>query len=1017
MGVKGVKGVKGVNKPRQEVLQGELQDAIFAADFGHVVEGRAPDVYQDPATFFRNTHPARNLCEVVGRIFEPLSDRTRPGLALRLSTGFGGGKTHTLIALWHLARNIGDVSLGTELLPAAGRPRAARVAAFDGDKAGTDVCVRHPELITHSLFGEIAYQLGGPEAYHNVEAVDDPEKSPDAALVRSVFPQDEPVLILLDELIKYLPKLSPRGRDVLLAFISLLVSEVQARPQTVLVITDPGEQGAYEITGEESDALRKIWRKLDEELDRKTSHYDPIGAETSRVVTRRLFESIDQTGAQKASAMYHALYERIRTEHPNLVPDDAPQRAKQIPDCYPFHPRLIETARDRLGSIQDFQKSRGVLRLFARIIRDIWSREEDPELINEGDVNWSDGQLQADLLERLGRSPFKAAISADIEGHAAQLDEEHKTDVHRRVASALLLESLLLQPNAAMDAKDVTLAVARPSDAGNEAEEALQRLIGVCWHTYPDSTGTKVQFRYEPNVNAQIDERARQVPRADAEQSARSLAQNYFQGVVFKLRAFPASPDAVPDSPELKLVLSESEQLAQDVCDYESLADPQSPVPRGFRNAILGVAATPDLWQASIDIARRLMAARRIAEEHRGNTQTDRMVREQLEGPNGIIKALERRTRLAVSRAFNRVVFQGRPPVTLPEKYLVSEETVLTGAEGQKMLQEFLRANNFIYEEGDVLDVDLLMNDLVSGATPSVEHTGAVTAKSVHERALRSPRLRLMRTDSPVRRSILKAVDEGRLLVRMPDGSVYDREGLVAVEHGERRRMPGRRISTLSLEETVLLAPSDAPCAEDWTKVEDGEPRTLTLDEAAKKKNVPREEVERARREGLLTTVEQDGKLRVVVDEKFRSWLPGGADGPREVYNWDEAVRLAESYPLASLELSVPEPGAAPALLTLAQPFSARGLSLSVTVEVRLKDGGRVEFVAEGVRPNHPLQLLETARKLWTAGQEEDRYYKAALSLDFGEEGREGADGLLRDAHQNAPDGVDVVARFTAKRT
>src|SRR5262245_29427108 len=95
-------------KPRKEVLKGDLDDAIFAADFADLIAGNAPKVYADPKTFFQNTHPARQLKKVIEVVFGRLADTKEAGATLRLSTGFGGGKTHTLMALWHLARNVGD---------------------------------------------------------------------------------------------------------------------------------------------------------------------------------------------------------------------------------------------------------------------------------------------------------------------------------------------------------------------------------------------------------------------------------------------------------------------------------------------------------------------------------------------------------------------------------------------------------------------------------------------------------------------------------------------------------------------------------------------------------------------------------------------------------------------------------------------------------------------------------------------------------------------------------------------
>lgn len=500
--------------PRADVLKGDLGDAIFAADFGHVVEGRAPEVYQDPSLFFSNTHPAAPLKKVVTTVFDRLATATEAGAAIRLSTGFGGGKTHTLISLWHLAKNIQNLTLGNNLLPAAGRPKSIKAAGIDGEKLGAVVAVAHDDITTKSLWGELAYQLGGAEGYAKMAPHDDPDTAPDSKSIQAILPENEPVLILLDELVKNMIKLSPRGQGALLAFIGALISEVGARHQAVVVISDPAGQAAYK---DESSALAEtlknnlIAKRLDEELGRKTSDYDPIGNEAAQVIVRRLFTSINANGAQEASAEYHALYQRVTTDTPGLLLNDVASSdyAKRIVECYPFHPRLLDTARDRLGALQDFQKSRGTLRLFARILRDVWDSGEDLSLITAGDINWKSERIRADLLQRLHRDQFESAVHADVDDHAGHLDTDFSTDVHRRVASALLLESLPMTQSATMDKRDIALATLRPTDVGHEPGEAMDRLISVCWHTYKDETGHRYQFRFEPNVNKLIEERDR----------------------------------------------------------------------------------------------------------------------------------------------------------------------------------------------------------------------------------------------------------------------------------------------------------------------------------------------------------------------------------------------------------------------------------------------------------------------------------------------------------------------------
>ncbi|MBM4047966.1 MAG: ATP-binding protein, partial [Planctomycetes bacterium] len=207
--------VQSVCKPRPEVLNGDLDDAIFAADFGDLIAGKAPKVYGDAAIFFENTHPAKQLCKVVEAVFGRLASAKEPGATLRLSTGFGGGKTHTLMALWHLANHVEDASMGTDLLPAAGRPRKVHLVAVDGSKAGVPEFASHGKQKVHSLWGEVFYQLGGEKAFKSLGKADDPELSPSEEQIAAAFPTG-PVLVLLDEIVTYMAKLSDRGQGNLM---------------------------------------------------------------------------------------------------------------------------------------------------------------------------------------------------------------------------------------------------------------------------------------------------------------------------------------------------------------------------------------------------------------------------------------------------------------------------------------------------------------------------------------------------------------------------------------------------------------------------------------------------------------------------------------------------------------------------------------------------------------------------------------------------------------------------------
>ncbi len=953
-------------KPRPEVLKGDLDDAIFAADFGDLISGKAPGVYKEAATFFQNTHPARQLRKVVEVVFGRLADAKEGGTTIRLSTGFGGGKTHTLMALWHLAKNIVDPAIGTELLPAAGRPKKVTVVGIDAGKAGLPEFAAHGQLKVHSLWGEMFFHLGGEMALKMLGKADAPEASPNESQIEAAFP-DGPVLILLDELVIYMAKLSERGQGNLLGFLNSLANVVGKRRQTVLIVTDTAGQPAYAKEADKIGDTLAAATKLHEVFGKKVTDFDPIGDESARVIVRRLFDKIDPIAAESTSAAYHSLYQRVAEEYPGILPPPAANAdyAKRIVECYPFHPRLIDTAQDRLGALQDFQKSRGVLRLFARILRDIWESKPALQLITAGDINWSSPRIQADLLQRLNKDSFRAAVSADVGKHAGELDGGTSGGIHRRAASALLLESLSMQPNSGLDPADLTLAVLRPEEAGPEPAEALDRLVGVCWHTYPLPGGRGWQFRYEPNIIKQIEERKGQIPIEDARGRVLAEVQGYFSGPGFKLCPWPAAARQVPDSAELQLVLCEGERMAKAVCAYADDTDPKAPIPRRFQNAIVAMTATPSSFNAAIDRAQRLLATEAIERDHRTG-DTGRLVREQLQR---IKPEFQKQFRTQTCRAFDRVVLTGNMSYALEEQFQVPEEQILQRAHGQSCLRKFLDSKGLIYQPGDALDVGRFLKDVLPGATPLPDKPGVYTSRAILERFLSASGLRLVPDGSIVRQTILKVVTEGKLVVRLPDGRAYDAKGCIEGQEGGRHRVAGE-LTTFSLDDSVWITRKDSGEGALWVK-----------------EDLP----------------EEGGKPTVIPPPPPTAYV--------EATSWKEVCDFAAQRPLIELHLVASAPQAAANLISLAQPLGAASLSLSITVSGKLKDGGEVNLAISGLKPTHPIKPIAMAQTIFNALMNAD-VYQADLKLSFGDDGRAGLDGQLRNLAGQAPEEVSPQATF-----
>lgn len=963
-------GVKEGSKPRDDVLQGELDDAIFAASFGKLIRNDGPLIYRDPDQFFKNTHPTAALSKLCRDVFGRLASTTEAGAILRLSTGFGGGKTHALMTLWHLSKVMGDPTKGTDLLPPAGRPASVRVCAIDAEGAGYPVFARHGDLEAKSLAAELAFQLGGPSALNALGPTNSAAASPDEQTVESWLP-NEPTLILLDELVLHMDKLTEQEIGNLIGFLRTLMTAIATRKQTVLVITDPKDQPA---NAQGAARLANLARMLEQQTGRQATVIEPIGNETAQVIIRRLFDQVDPAFAAKASADHHSLYQRIAMDHPTLVPEEArsPKYAERLRACYPLHPRLIKTAEERLRVLPDYNLSRGTLRLFARMVRGVWDNpERNPEIITAGEIDWSSPLIQDDLLERLGREKFRAAVGADVEGHAGELDGG-TWGHHRRVASALLLESLPLEGSSGLDPADLTLAVIRPEDGGDEPAQALDRLAGACWHLYPMSGSANAwQFRYEPNILKQIEERMGQVPRADALDRLKTEVQKSFQGAFAKLLAWPPNAKAVPERPELQLALCENEEIAKSVVTYTD-DTPAAETMRTYRNAILAVAPDANGVEKAIQRIQRLMAAEAI-EAEQTNSEGGKLAREQLKKQ---VPELRKATRLEAARAFNRLVLADGAVLTIDERFITPPDTPpMQLPSGQEAVRAFVEDRKLIYGDTDSLFPDRFVELVFSGAVPLADEPEARSAAALHRRFLSAQGLRLVPNATVVRASILRAVADGKLAVRQEDGTAFDSNGAVYTTNGHRRRDDGRKLTTLPMDEATRVAEASSATAQDWLKVSGGQ-----------------------------EIMPPPGSLPIPPPP------PKGA-GATTTTDTEIASGHADKRKLITLRITCLSAADAQKALGAASPLGAADITIEAELTGDMKDGGKLTFsvaetkVASAIKP---LTMAQTLGNALAPGSS----IRVTLVLGFGKDGKADLGAMLRSLFMQLPDTATIEARF-----
>ncbi|MTW18316.1 DUF499 domain-containing protein [Rhodoplanes serenus] len=963
-------GVKEGSNPRNDVLQGELDDAIFAASFGKLIRNDGPLIYRDADQFFINTHPTTALTKLCRDVFGRLASTTESGAILRLSTGFGGGKTHALMTLWHLAKVIGDPTKGTDLLPPAGRPSSVRICGIDAEGAGYPVFARHGDLEAKSLAAELAFQLGGPSALNALGATNSAAASPDEQTVESWLP-NEPTLILLDELVLHMDKLTEQEVGNLIGFLRTIMTAIATRKQTVLVITDPKDQPA---NAQGAARLQHLARILEQQTGRQATVIEPIGNETAQVIIRRLFEQVDPAFAAKASADHHGLYQRVALDHPTLVPEEArsPKYAERLRACYPLHPRLIKTAEERLRVLPDYNLSRGTLRLFARMVRGVWDDPgRNPEIITAGEINWSSPLIQDDLLERLGREKFRAAVAADVEGHAGELDAG-VWGHHRRVASALLLESLPLEANSGLDPADLTLAVLRPEDGGDEPAHALDRLAGACWHLYPMSGSANAwQFRYEPNILKQIEERMGQVPRPDALDRLKAEVQKSFQGAFAKLLAWPPNAKAVPERPELQLALCESEDTAKSVVTHTD-DTPGAETMRTYRNAILAVAPDVNGLEKAIQRIQRLMAAEAIDSEQT-NSEGGKLAREQLKKQ---IPELRKATRLEAARAFNRLVLADAATLTIDERFLTPPDTPpMQLPSGQDAVKAFVEDRKLIYADTDSLFPDRFVELVFSGAVPVSDEPEARSAAALHKRFLSAQGLRLVPNATVVRSSILRAVADGKLVVQQEDGTAFDAKGAVYTANGHRQRDEGRKLTTLPMDDGTRIAEAASNTAKDWLKVF-----------------------------GFEEPPPKPGGLPLPPP-------PPKGSGATSTTDTEVASTYADKRNLLNLRITCLTAADAQKALGAASPLGASDVTIEAELTGDMKDGGKLAFsvaetkVASAIKP---LTMAQTLGNALAPGSS----IRVTVVLGFGKDGKADLGALLRSVFMQLPDTATIEARF-----
>ncbi len=698
-----------VVSPHRDVASGRYQQAEFAADLWQVHLGEGTDEYRDPVEFFRRTYLTQSLHGLLEGGVRRLTGAGGDPV-VQLQTNFGGGKTHSMLALYHLCSGrplteFPGLEPVLEAAEASAPIKAKRVVLVGNKISPGNPSTKSDGTVVRTLWGELAWQLGGKDAFKRVQADDERGTSP-GDMLRELFNEYGPCLILIDEWVAYARQLHdqsdlPGGTfETQFSFAQALTESAKLAKNCLLVISLPASDTAgsphtqatsdVEVGGQRG---REALERLRNVVGRVESSWRPATAEEGfEIVRRRLFEPLlERRQFTERDNVTRAFYDLYRTQ-PGEFPAECGKEAyhKRLKDAYPIHPEVFDRLYGDWSTLVKFQRTRGVLRLMAAVIHSLWEKSDRNPMVLPCHLSIDDPRVQSELTRYLSDN-WAPIIEKDVDGPQSvplRIDSEvpnlGKYHATRRVARTIYLGSAPTAgaANKGIEDRWIKLGCVIPGEQPAVFGDALRRLAAAATYLYED----KPRFWYsvQPTVAKVAEDRAEQLKR-DADKVhleleswlRRDLQQT---GDFARVHRLPKSGHDVADDFEVGLVVLEPEQwYAKDGNTPAEIAakavfESRGNAPRLYRNTLVFLVADRTRWQDLEEGLRRCIAWRTILDDVETLQLSPHQVRQakaQSEAAEAVVKA-----RLPETYQWLLVPVQPKP--TDP---IAWEAVKLTGAE------------------------------------------------------------------------------------------------------------------------------------------------------------------------------------------------------------------------------------------------------------------------------------------------------------------------------------------------
>jgi len=643
--VKGLPSWREVIEPHPDVAQGRYLKAEFAADLAQVARGEAALEYQDPVEFFARTYITEGMTGLLVQALRRVSGKDGEPV-IQLKTAFGGGKTHSMLALYHLLRGrapLEKIPSVKPILAAAGLTSLPRVnvavlvgTALDPTK------VRRPNnfpgITIHTLWGEMAAQLAisaeKPDLYDYVKEADKKGVSPGSETLKNLFDACGPCLILIDELVAYGRKIYgatdlPAGTfDNLVTFVQELTEAARASKNSLVVASIP--ESNIEIGGE---AGKIVLETIEHTFGRMESIWKPVAAsEGFEVVRRRLFlDCKDPESRDRVCDAFSRMYLENEADFP--VEARELEYKQRLAACYPIHPEVFDRLYEDWATLERFQRTRGVLRLMAAVIHELWMANDQSLLILPGSIPLDVPSVREELTRHLPEG-WNALIDREIDGKKSipyQKDQANprfgKKLAARRVARAIMLGSaptVRAQHVRGIEASRIRLGVVQPGENIADFNDALSTLQNSLSYLYVNLANNRYWYDTRPTLRKLMEDRAKLLSEADVEyeieQRLRRLRREEpFSGV----HPCPGSSLDVPDEQSVRLVIlrpddtfrANTPERSRAIQAAEDILNNRGSSPRIYRNMLAFIAPDGDLITSLRQEVRHFLAWQSIKKD------------------------------------------------------------------------------------------------------------------------------------------------------------------------------------------------------------------------------------------------------------------------------------------------------------------------------------------------------------------------------------------------------------------